>query len=153
MARSYHVFTNCTNTASATNGFLNLISSATVQPSVFEINSGCDATPANQAVKYNFTKFTNVGTNQGAITPVQINPAAGTAIVAVTTAGTSSSVLATYSGVLLQWAQNQNTAYRWVASGPTRTLQLPSTALAGGGFLPIVVTSAFNAVFGVFFEE
>lgn len=155
MARSYCVSGNCTNTQSTTNAMVNIVASATTQPSIFEINSGSDATPANQAVKYQMQRASAFGTALGAITPTQINAAAGTAIAAVFTANQSSSVLPTYtaSSFVLTWAQNQNTAYRWVASGPNRTLQIPSTAGAGIGMMPTVVTSGFNAVFSLMIEE
>lgn len=153
--RSYCVSGNCTNTQSSTNGIVNIVGSATSQPSIYEINSGSDATPANQAVKYQMQRASAFGNALGAITPQQINPGAGTAIAAVFTANQSSSALPTYtaSAFLLSWGQNQNTAFRWVASGPNRTLQIASTAGAGLGMMPTVVTSAFNAVFSIFVEE
>lgn len=155
MARNYSVPGNCTNTQSTTNAIVNIMATAAIQPGIYEINSGCDATPANQAAKYVMTRFTATGTTQGPITPVALDPGAGTAVASLTTAFQGSSVSATYtanSGVL-QWAQNQNTAYRWVASAPTRMLKIPSTASNGLGMMPAVVTSAFNAVFDITFEE
>jgi hypothetical protein len=153
MSRNYGVPGNCTNTQSTTNAIVNIVSSATCQPGIFEIDSGCDATPANQAVKYQITRFTAAGTLQGSITPNALDPGAGTAVASVTAACQSTSVLPTYSGTILQWAQNQNTAFRWVASGIGRMLKIPSTANAGAGMMPAVVTSAFNAVFHIMFEE
>ena len=155
MARSYSVSSNCTNTQSTTNAMLNIVATAATQPSIFEINSGSDATPANQAVKVQLQKFSAIGAQQGAITPFQINAAAGTAIASVFTACPGASALPTYTGgaFFLTWAQNQNTAYRWVASSPQRMLMLPSSSGQGAGFMPTVVTSAFNQVLGVFVEE
>lgn len=155
MARNYSVSGNCTNTQSTTNAIVNIVSAATCQPGIYEINSGCDATPANQAVKYQMQRFSAIGTQQGVITAQALDPGAGTAVAAVTTACQSTSVLPTYTGsaFVLTWAQNQNTAYRWVASSPTRMLKIPSTASNGIGMMPVVVTSAFNAVFGIHFEE
>lgn len=155
MARSYCIPANCTNTQSATNASVNIVATAAIQPNIFEINSGCDATPANQACKIQVVKITAVGTGQGAVTPTQINPFGGTAIASVTIVNQGASALDTYSTtvIFLQWAQNQNTAYRWVASSPQRMIGLVSTASTGAGFMPVVVTSAFNQVYGIFFEE
>lgn len=155
MARNYSFSGNCTNTQSTTNAIVNIISAATCQPGIYEINMGSDATPANQAVKYQVQRFSAIGTPAGAITGQSLDPGAGTAVAAVTTCAQGSSALPTYtaSAFLLTWAQNQNTAYRWVASSPTRMLKLPSTASNGAGIMPTVVTSAFNAVFGIHVEE
>ena len=155
MARNYSVSANCTNTASTTNAILNITSTALTQPAIYEINSGSDATPANQAVKYQIQRFSALGTAQGAITPQALDPGAGTAVASVFLANQGSSALPTYTAgaFLLTWAQNQNTAYRWVASSSTRMLVLPSTASNGVGMMPTVVTSAFNAVIGMHIEE
>ena len=144
MARSYSVPTTCsTLAASAVNPYLIIVATAASQPSIFEINSGSYATPANNAASFNVTKGTAIGTLAGAITPSQINAVSGTAIASIFTAGNSSSALPTLSGIQLAWAQNQNTAYRWVASSPQRMIMLPSTASAGAGLVATNVNAAW----------
>lgn len=156
MARNYNVRTTCTINSSTTNAPLNIISAATVAPFIYEINSGCVATPANQAVEWAVNRFTAVGNNQGAITPSRVNAPGGTAIVAATTAGTGSSAFNTYTANDYPhgWAQNQNTAYRWVASTPDRRIELPSTTANGVGIMPIAATaSILSWSLNVAFEE
>ncbi len=155
MARNYNVRTTCTNTQTTTNANLNLIAGTLVQPNIYEINSGSAATPANQAVEYVINRFTAIGTKLGSIVPSSVNVPGGSAVIAVTSACTSSSALATYTSNDYPhgWAQNQNTAYRWVASSPDRMIGLPATASNGVGLMPITVTSAFVAVYNVAFTE
>src|SRR5205809_534087 len=131
MARSYSVAANCTNTQSTTNASLYLQATAATQPSIYEINSGCDATPANQAVKVQLTAYTaGSAVKQGVITPFQVNAVGGTAIASIFLAHQGMATFPTFTSgsIFLQWAQNQNTAYRWVASSPQRMLMLGSTA-------------------------
>jgi hypothetical protein len=155
MARSYSVPTSCTTLAeSATLPYLVILSSTTTQPGIYEVNSGASVTPANNAAQFNITKGTSIGTLGGAITPVGTNPAAGTVLSAIFTAGASASALGTYSGVMLQWAQNQNTAYRWVASSPMRMLFLLSTTNAGAAVLvPDANSTWANWIGGLHIEE
>lgn len=156
MARYYNVRATCTITSSTTNAPLNIMSTAAVVPYIYEINSGCVATPANQAVEFAINRITAIGTAQGAITPSKVNLPAGTAVVAITTANQGASALPTYTAndYAHGWAQNQNTAYRWVASNPDRRIQLPSTASNGVGVMPITATaSILTWVFNVAFEE
>ncbi len=156
MGRNYNVRATCTITQSTTNAPLNLISTAAVVPLIYEINSGCVATPANQAVEFVVQKLSALGSAQGAITPSRINIPGGTAVVSLTTANQGSSALPTYtaSDYSHGWAQNQNTAYRWVASTPERRIQLPSTASNGVGIMPITATASIATwVFNVAFEE
>ena len=156
MARNYNVRTTCSATQSTTNAPLLIIATTAVVPNIYEINSGCVATPANQAVEWVVNRFTATGTLQGAITPSKVNVPAGTAVVAVTTAGTGSSALSTFTAndYAHGWAQNQNTAYRWVASSPGRMIGIASSAGVGVGLMPITATATVATwVLNVAFEE
>lgn len=153
MARNYCVPGNCSNAANSTNGIVNIIASTTSLPSIFEINSGSDAT-ADNAVKNRIADITAIGTAQGAITPTMTNSGAGTAVAAVFTANQGASALPTYgTKTYLQFAHHQRTAYRWVAPSPQRQIFLPSTNSNGAGWLTPVITATFNQVFDLGVEE
>ncbi len=116
MARNYNVRATCTINQSTTNAPLNITSTATVVPLIYEINSGCVATPANQAVEFGVQRFTALGTAQGAIVAAKVNLPAGTAVVALTLANQGASALPSTAsnGVGLMPLQATASILTWV---------------------------------------
>lgn len=144
---------NATNTASATVPMGTLIGTAAISGALYEINTGSDAS-ADNAVKYSIMRITSNGTTSATVTPNDISNGAATAACGVGTAWNINPTI-TASSQLLQWAQHQRATYRWVAYDYTKMLRTgcgPST-FKGLALLSVVVSSAFNAVFSVEFEE
>src|SRR5258708_2563658 len=125
--RSYSVNGNATNTPSATLPLITLISATSIRPKLLAIEMGCDAAPADNAVKYVVQRCTTTGTVGSSITPQAIDPADPAAVTTSGLATFSVGPTLTASAFLLQWAQNQRQAYRWWAYDETRALVMPAT--------------------------
>lgn len=144
---------NATNTASATVPMGCLQGTAAIAGNVYEINAGSDAT-ADNAVKYAVLRTTSAGTSSATVTANDIGMGAATAACLFSTAWNINPTITASSG-LLQWGQHQRGTYRWVAYDYTKMLKTgcgPST-FKGLVLMSVVVSSAFNAVFNIEFEE
>ena len=110
---------------------LNLSASNAVQLSRAEINEfimGVDGTPADQAMSWNVSRTSAIGTGTSS-TPVALDPADGATLMVGTVNHTGEPTVTGASG-LLDIALNQRTTHRWLAQ-PGQELIVPSTNLAG----------------------
>ena len=151
---SFSVNWNSTNNASATIPMGNLMTTASVQASIYEINAGSDAT-ADNAVKYSISKTTVRGTNNSTYTPNDVNSAQN-AVAASTFDKGWASVLPTVAAnsEVLQWGMHQRGTYRWVAYDYTKMLTAGASAATKGlALMSVVVTTAFNGVFSIEYQE
>ena len=137
MGRRYSIDGQDTNTATTT--ILGLTSASTVRPAVYDLISGSDATPADNAAEYNLQRYTAAGTSTG-VTPQALDPNDPAALAA---AGEAHSAEPTYTAnaVLLNYAHNQRATFRWVAA-PSGELKLPATAANGVGIQSITVAGS-----------
>lgn len=150
MSQSFGVNWNATNTASATVPMINGMNTATNAMQIFEINAGSDAT-ADNAVKYRIERSTAKGTSATSTTPSDTGTAAA---VAVCTWDNTWNINPTIGGaILLQWGMHQRATYRWVAYDYTKMLQTQAGTGKGLALVSVVVTSAFNAVFSIEYQE
>lgn len=151
MARSYTIVGNYALVASATLPAMNIISTATVRPRIYDILVGSDAV-ADNAAKFLIQRNTTTGTPAGNFTPVPIDPSDPTAVVTCGLGLFSAGPTLTANAYVLQWAQNQRATFRWVAA-PAKELIIPATATNGLSLMTPVVTAAYNAVWAMEFEE
>jgi hypothetical protein len=149
---SFQVFHNATNTASATVPMLNLMATATNQIGIFEINAGSDAT-ADNAVKYSIARTSARQTQSATVTPTALDQNVTQA--ALTTCDTAWNInpTITASSAILQWGQHQRGTYRWVAYDYTKFLRTQAGTGKGLALLSVVVSSTFNGVFSLSFDE
>ena len=149
---SFNTFHNATNTASATVPMLTLFGTATSQVGVYEINAGSDAT-ADNAVKYSIRRSSAAGTTSATVTPTAADQNVTQA--ALTTCGTAWNInpTITASSDILQWGQHQRGTYRWVAYDYTKFLRTQAGTGKGLALMSVVVSSAFNGVFHLAWDE
>lgn len=148
--QSFGVNWNKTNTADTNTPMINGMNTATNAMQWYEVNTGSDAT-ADNAVKYRVERSTVRGTQSTTVTPSDIGTAAATASCTFDTAW---NILPTVGGaILLQWGQHQRGTYRWVAYDYTKMLQTQAGTGKGLALISVVVTSAFNAVFNIEYQE
>lgn len=136
--RRYAIDGEDTNTAATT--ILELRSTTAIRPAIYDLISGSDATPGDQAVEFSLQRTTTAGTATS-VTPQALDsgdPAA------TATAGKAHSAEPTYTSnaILLNITHNQRATFRWVAA-PEGELILPAAA-NGVGALIDTVTTAFN---------
>lgn len=143
---------NATNTASATVPMANLMATATSQIGIFEVNAGSDAT-ADNAVKYAIMRASARGTQSASITPQPLDQNVTQA--GVTTFDTTWNInpTITASSWVLQWGMHQRATYRWVAYDYTKFLRSQAGTGKGFSLMSLVVSSAFNGVFSMAFDE
>lgn len=143
---------NATNTASATTPMGNLMATAVNIAGIYEINSGSDAS-ADNAVKYAILRTTARGTQSTAITANAVDQNVTQA--ALSTFDTVWNIAPTITAAsgILQWAQHQRGTYRWVAYDYTKFLKTQAGTGKGLALMSVVVSSAFNAVFNVAWDE
>lgn len=151
MAQSFGVAFNATNTASATVPMGSLFATAVVAPRIYEINAGSDAT-ADNAVKYSVMRASARGTSSTSIVPQNLDQNGGAVNSTFDTAWNIPPTITAVSQ-LLQWGQHQRGTYRWVAYDYTKMLQMSAGTGKGLVLMSVVVTSAFNGVFSIAFEE
>ena len=149
---SFSVNLNATNTASATVPMVNLMATATSQIGIYEINAGSDAT-ADNAVKYAIMRTSARQTQSATVTPnsEDQNVTQG----ALTTADTAWNInpTITASSWILQWGMHQRATYRWIAYDYSKFLRSQAGTGKGMALMSLVVSSAFNGVFSIAFDE
>ncbi len=59
----------------------------------------------------------------------------------------------TASSWILQWGMHQRATYRWVAYDYTKFLRSQAGTAKGMALMSVVVSSAFNGVFSMAFDE
>lgn len=134
--RRYSIDGQDTNTAATT--ILELRSTSAIRPAIYDLISGSDATPADNAAEYNLQRTTTAGTSTS-VTPQALDsgdPAA------TATAGEAHSAEPTYTAnaVLLNYMHNQRATFRWVAA-PDGEIILPAAA-NGVGVLSVTVAGS-----------
>ncbi|MEM3077614.1 MAG: hypothetical protein QXW38_08375 [Candidatus Nitrosotenuis sp.] len=147
--RRYSIDGQDTNTASTT--ILGLTSTAAIRPAIYDLVSGSDATPADNAAEYNVQRYTAAGTAT-AVTPQALDPGNPAA---TATAGEAHTAEPTYTAnaVLLNYMHNQRATFRWVAA-PDGEIILPATAANGAGVQVITVAgSAVNTGITIHYLE
>jgi len=149
---SFQVFHNATNTASATVPMLNLMGTATSQIGIYEINSGSDAT-ADNAVKYSIARTSARGTQASTVTPTAEDQNVTQAALTTCDVTWNINPTITASSAILQWGQHQRGTYRWVAYDYTKFLRSQAGTGKGMCLLSVVVSSTFNGVFSLAFDE
>lgn len=149
---AFSVNFNATNTASATVPMGCAMATATSQIAIYEINSGSDAT-ADNAVKYSIMRVSARGTSSTSVTPNNVDQnGLATALTTFDTAWNINPTI-TASSQVLQWGQHQRGTYRWVAYDFNRTLRTAAGTGKGMALMSVVVSSAFNAVFSIEYDE
>jgi hypothetical protein len=152
VARNYAVSGNATNTASATLPLLTLISAASIQPKIHDLQISSDAAPADHAAKYLLQRCTTAGTPGSSLTPQALDPSHPSAATTSGLAVFGGGPTLTANAFLLAIAVNQRVMYRW-ACKDGKEITLPATASNGVALMCTVVDSAFNAIMVVHFEE
>jgi hypothetical protein len=149
---AFSVNWNATNTASATVPMGCLMATATNQCAIYEINAGSDAT-ADNAVKYAIFRASARGTSSTSVTANAVDQnVTQTGLTTFDTAWNINPTITATSQVL-QWGQHQRGTYRWVAYDYTKTLRTQAGTGKGMALMSVVVSSAFNGVFSVSFDE
>lgn len=136
--------------ANATKSLLGLISTAAIRPMIFEIIFGSTATPADNALEWQFQRFTVAGTST-AVTPQVLDPGDPAA---TATAGKIYTVEPTYTAgaIILDIPLNQRSTQRWVSS-PRGELILPAVAANGLGVQPIHASFTGNVTATIQYRE
>ena len=152
MSNSFGFVHNATNTASATVPMFNMMATATSQIAIYEINAGSDAT-ADNAVKYAILRTSARQTQSASITPVSLDQS--TTQAALTTVDKTWNIppTITASTEVLQWGQHQRGTYRWVAYDYPKMIRTQAGTGKGLCMTSVVVTSAFNGVFSIQYDE
>jgi hypothetical protein len=111
-----------------------LTSSSTTQArrgKVYDLLIGADGTPADNAIQWDISRCTTVGTGT-ATTPNPLDPADEAALIVCTSCLTVEPTV-TANSSLFNLAINQRASYRWVAN-PGSELVIPATNLNGLAF-------------------
>ena len=130
---------------------LNLISAATIRPSLYDLVIGSVATPADAAVKWHVQRTTAVGTEGSGFTPIALDPGDPASLADYAVAHSSEPTY-TSNAVLLQISMNQRNSFRWVAA-PGGELIAPATANNGLGCKTSSVSTGTTAYEVVMFHE
>lgn len=143
---------NATNTASATVPMGCLMATAVNQVGIYEINAGSDAT-ADNAVKYSLMRVSARGTSSTSVVANAVDQNVTQS--ALTTFDTAWNINPTITATsqILQWGMHQRATYRWVAYDYTKFLRTQAGTGKGLALMSVVVSSSFNAVFSIEFEE
>jgi hypothetical protein len=143
---------NATNTASATVPMICGMATALNQIAIYEINSGSDAS-ADNAVKYAIMRASARGTSSASVTPNNVDQ--NNTMTGLSTWDTAWNInpTITAASAILQWAQHQRGTYRWVAYDYNKTLRTQAGTGKGLALMSVVVSSAFNAVFSIEYDE
>jgi hypothetical protein len=151
-ARNYSVCGNSSTAASTTivMGSVFVTAAPTTRPSIYDILIGSDATPADNATKLAFQRFTTSGTST-VITPQALDPADPAANALGSQIDTVGKTL-TASAFLLHIGMNQRQFARWLAN-PGSELRIPATSGSGIGMVPTVNTANYNADFTFLYQE
>ena len=149
---SFNTFSNATNTASTTVPMFSLMATATSQIAIYEINTGSDAT-ADNAVKYSVRRNSARGTQSATVTPTPADQNVTQA--ALTTVDTAWNInpTITASSDVLQWGQHQRGTYRWVGYDYNKFIRSQAGTGKGFSLMSVVVSSTFNGVFHMAFDE
>jgi len=95
---------------------------------IYDVMFGADGTPADNAIVWDISRQTVVGTAT-AVTPVALNPA-DAAMLGVAAANATAEGTITATSSVMNIAVNQRASYRWVAA-PGSELVYPATTANG----------------------
>jgi hypothetical protein len=128
------------------------MATATSQIALYEINAGSDAT-ADNAVKYAIRRLSARGTQSASFTAQPIDQNVTQA--ALTTFDTAWNInpTITASSEMLQWGMHQRATYRWVSYDYTKMIRTQAGTGKGLALMSVVVSSAFNGVFNLAWDE
>lgn len=143
---------NATNTASATVPMTCGMGSATSQIAIYEINAGSDAT-ADNAVKYAIMRASARGTQATSYTAISVDQNVTQSALSTWDLTWNINPTITASSQCLQWGQHQRGTYRWVAYDYTKTIRTQAGTGKGLALMSVVVSSAFNGVFSIEYDE
>ena len=149
---SFSANLNATNTASATVPMANLMATATSIIGIYEINAGSDAT-ADNAVKYAVMRTSARGTQSTTVTPNAVDQNVTQAALTTVDVAWNINPTITASSWILQFGMHQRATYRWVAYDYTKYLKSQAGTGKGMALMSLVVSSAFNGVFSIEFDE
>lgn len=149
---SFSINWNATNTSSSTVPMGNLMCTATNIAGIYEINSGSDAT-ADNAVKYQLMRTAARGTQSATVTPNAVDQNVTQAALCTFDTAWNINPTITANSQILQWGQHQRGTYRWVAYDYTKFLKTQAGTGKGIALMSAVVTSAFNGVFSLEYDE
>lgn len=149
---SFQIFTNATNTASATVPLFNLMATALNQIGIFEINMGSDAT-ADNAAKYSIARTSARQTQATTVTPTPLDQNVTQSALCTCDATWNINPTITASSAVLQWGMHQRATYRWIAYDYTKFLRTQAGTGKGLCLLSVVVSATFNAVMSVSYDE
>ena len=152
MAVSFSVNLNQTNTASATVPMVNGMATATNQIAIYEINAGSDAS-ADNAVKYAIFRTSARGTQATTYTANSSDQNTTQSALSTWDLTWNINPTITANSQVLQWAQHQRGTYRWVAYDYTKMLRTQAGTGKGLALMSVVVSSAFNGVFSLEYDE
>lgn len=151
MAQKYAGYSNQTNTTSTTVPMFTITGATTTRLFVYDVVSGSDATPADNAGKFSFRRTSARGTQSASVTPNALDPANPASLATYDTAWSVNPTITANSDVL-QWAQNQRATFRWVAA-PGSELVVPATSGAGLALMSVVASATANFAWTVLWEE
>lgn len=152
MGARFGVTANATNSTSSTVPMWNLVGSANKRVRIYEIVSGSDATPADNAAKFQLQRSSARGTQTTNVTPLALDPAdPAPQAVGLDTAWSVNPTL-TASSFPDQFPQNQRATFRWVAF-PNGEILIPATASNGLALMSAVASATANYVWSIQFEE
>lgn len=143
---------NATNTASATVPMICGMATATNQIRIYEINSGSDAS-ADNAVKYAIFRASARGTQSAALTANAVDQNVTQAALSTWDTAWNINPTITATSQVLQWGQHQRATYRWVAYDYPKMIATQAGTGKGLALMSVVVSSAFNAVFSLEYDE
>lgn len=143
---------NATNTASATVPMGTMMATAVNIASIYEINVGSDAT-ADNAVKYALMRTSARGTSSTSVTPNAVDQNDTQAALCTFDTAWNINPTITASSWVLQFGMHQRATYRWVAYDYTKMLRTQAGTGKGLSLMSVVVSSAFNAVFSLEYDE
>lgn len=149
---AFSVNWNATNTASATVPMGSLMATAVNQAAIYEINAGSDAS-ADNAVKYALMRNSARGTSSTAVVANAIDQNVTQSALSTFDTAWNINPTITANSQILQWGQHQRGTYRWVAYDYTKMLRTQAGTGKGISLMSVVVSSAFNGVFDMAFEE
>jgi hypothetical protein len=147
----FAAFNNKTNTVSATVPMWNLVGGTARRLKLNDIIIGCDAAPADQAVKHALLRTSARGTQTSTVTPNPLDPADHAASGLFDTAWSADPTI-TANSTLLQIPQNQRASFRHQVN-EGREFIIPAVSGAGIAMLSVVATAAANYAWSVFWAE
>lgn len=151
MKGRYTGYANATNTASATVPMYTLVGGATRRFSLYYLNIGCDAAPADSAFEFAVRRITARGTQSASFVLNPHDPADPVATTLMDTAWAVNPTI-TANSELLPVGMHQRTTFQW-QQDPDFGLIVAATAGAGLALMSVTASSPVNFVFGAHLVE